>query len=58
MFFERFIRYGRANAMLEKKYSASFLPRRQKVNSPNYINYLLAKLQYLVTLTGYFMEKI
>lgn len=56
-FFKRFFRYGRANAMLEKKYLTSFLPKKQKVNKPRIIFYFLAKLQYVATTSGYLFEK-
>lgn len=55
-FCQRFFRYGRANAMLEKKYSVSFYPRRQSINNPSLINRTLTFVQYLVTLIGYHFE--
>jgi GT2 family glycosyltransferase len=55
-FCERFYRYGRANAMLERKYSVSFCPQRQAPKNPKSINWLLSSLQYWITLAGYHRE--
>jgi glycosyltransferase involved in cell wall biosynthesis len=57
-FVDRFFRYGRANAMLEKKYSVSFKPQKSIVNEPNIINNIVVLLQYLITLYGYKLEKM
>lgn len=56
-FCARFFRYGRANAMLERKHFVSFRPQKQSIHDPKLINYIFAFTQYLITLIGYHFEK-
>lgn len=56
-FCERFFRYGRANAMLERKHFVSFRPQKQSIRDPRLINYIFAFTQYLITLLGYHFER-
>lgn len=57
-FIRRFFRYGRANTMLEKKYSVNFAPRKAKLNTISFFNKLLVNIQYVVTYSGYYIERM
>lgn len=55
-FWKRFWRYGRANAMLEKKYGESFRPHRKPAIHSGVLTALLSFLQHWILLSGYEFE--